>query len=78
MRVPLGRREVAGVVWHGEPCDPAPAALREVTLVLDAQGRSAGHIFNLGHGISQHTPPESVSVLVDTVHEVSRRLRNAA
>jgi len=44
---------------------------------LDAQGRSAGHIFNLGHGISQHTPPESVSVLVDAVHEVSRRIRRA-
>jgi uroporphyrinogen decarboxylase len=33
----------------------------------------AGHIFNLGHGISQFTPPESVSVLVDAVHELSRR-----
>ena len=42
---------------------------------LDQQGRTAGHIFNLGHGISQHTPPEHVSVLVDTVHEVSKRLR---
>ena len=38
-------------------------------------GSVAGHIFNLGHGISQHTPPENVSVLVDTVHEVSRRMR---
>ena len=45
---------------------------------VDAQGRTSGHIFNLGHGISQHSPPESVSVLVDTVHEVSRRLRTAA
>jgi len=35
-------------------------------------------VFNLGHGISQHTPPENVSVLVDTVHEVSRRLRGTA
>ena len=32
---------------------------------------------NLGHGISQHTPPERVAVLVDTVHEVSRRIRAA-
>ncbi len=31
-----------------------------------------GHVFNLGHGISQHTPPEHVSVLVDAVHELSR------
>jgi len=34
-----------------------------------------GHIFNLGHGISQHTPPQSVAVLVDAVHEASRELR---
>ncbi len=30
------------------------------------------HIFNLGHGISQHTPPEHVAVLVDAVHAHSR------
>ena len=36
-------------------------------------GRIGGHIFNLGHGISQHTPPESVSALVDAVHAHSAR-----
>jgi uroporphyrinogen decarboxylase len=41
-------------------------------------GRLDGHIFNLGHGISQHTPPEHVSVLVDHVHAHSRRLRAQA
>jgi uroporphyrinogen decarboxylase len=53
----------------------------EVTRSLESFGTptaSSGHIFNLGHGISQHTPPESVSVLVDTVHQVSRRLRRSA
>jgi uroporphyrinogen decarboxylase len=34
-----------------------------------------GHVFNLGHGISQHTPPESVAVLVEAVHAQSRRMR---
>lgn len=34
-----------------------------------------GHVFNLGHGISQFTPPESVDVLVQTVHAESRRQR---
>ena len=33
------------------------------------------HIFNLGHGISQHTPPENVAVLVDAVHSCSRAMR---
>ena len=36
------------------------------------------HVFNLGHGISQHTPPESVKVLVDTVHAHSRLMRARA
>jgi uroporphyrinogen decarboxylase len=54
----------------------------QVRSVLDSFGvphAGAGtgptHIFNLGHGISQHTPPEDVSVLVDTVHGYSRRMR---
>ena len=52
-----------------------PAQIRaEVTRTLNSYGRPGGHIFNLGHGISQHTPPENVSVLVDSVHEVSRQL----
>ena len=32
-------------------------------------------IFNLGHGINQHTPPESVDVLVRAVHTHSRGMR---
>ncbi len=38
-------------------------------------GTGPSHIFNLGHGISQHTPPDHVKVLVDAVHSHSRRLR---
>jgi len=38
-------------------------------------GSLDGHVFNLGHGISQHTPPESVAVLIDHVHATSRNLR---
>jgi uroporphyrinogen decarboxylase len=53
----------------------------EVIKTLDSFGKpsaragESGHIFNLGHGISQFTPPEHVSVLVDTVHAHSRQLR---
>jgi len=46
--------------------------------VDSAGGPGAGHIFNLGHGISQHTPPESVTALVDAVHEHSPRLHGSA
>jgi uroporphyrinogen decarboxylase len=50
----------------------------EAVKVLESFGAPAagsGHIFNLGHGISQHTPPESVDVLVRAVHAHSRRMR---
>jgi len=35
-------------------------------------GDGAGHVFNLGHGISRFTPPEAVAALVDEVHAASR------
>ena len=34
-----------------------------------------GHIFNLGHGISQFTPPDNVIALVEAVHQYSREQR---
>jgi len=59
--------------------DPAvlaagPAAIRaEAGAILDAFGPHPGHVFNLGHGITPDIPPEHVAVLVDAVHELSRR-----
>jgi uroporphyrinogen decarboxylase len=44
----------------------------EVRRVLDAFGPHAGHVFNLGHGISQFTAPETVKILVDEVHTYSK------
>jgi uroporphyrinogen decarboxylase len=53
-----------------------PEVIRAETIrALDSFGSGPGHVFNLGHGISQFTPPEHVSVLVDTVHEHSQRPR---
>jgi uroporphyrinogen decarboxylase len=61
---------------------PPEAVAREGVAVLDAFGRPQrsdggwdGHVFNLGHGISQHTPPEHVAALVEAVHAHSRKLR---
>jgi uroporphyrinogen decarboxylase len=34
-----------------------------------------GHIFNLGHGISQFTAPEQVHFLIDTIQTESKKLR---
>jgi uroporphyrinogen decarboxylase len=55
---------------------PPAAVATETRRVLDAFGNHSGHVFNLGHGISQYTPPENVSVLVDTVHAHSRVIRS--
>ena len=62
---------------------PPERIAEQVRAVLDSFGAphadraTAGptHIFNLGHGISQHTPPEHVSALVEAVHGYSRTLR---
>ena len=73
------RRRVGDRVALQGNLDPAvllstPEAVRRETLrVLDAFGAGdTGHVFNLGHGISQYTPPEHVSVLVETVHAYRR------
>jgi uroporphyrinogen decarboxylase len=64
---------------------PPEQIATEVRRVLDSFGRphtdptttGPTHIFNLGHGISQFTPPEHVSALVETVHSHSKKLRQA-
>jgi uroporphyrinogen decarboxylase len=50
----------------------------EVAKVLVSYGAGSGHVFNLGHGVSQFTPPEHVGALVDAVHELSRAYHPAA
>jgi len=48
------------------------AEAKRVVEDFHSAGPGGGHVFNLGHGINQHTPPENVSALVDTVHDYSR------
>ena len=62
---------------------PPERIAEQVKVVLDSFGaphtdrNSTGptHIFNLGHGISQFTPPEHVAALVEAVHTQSRAMR---
>ncbi|HEY9381808.1 MAG TPA: uroporphyrinogen decarboxylase [Burkholderiales bacterium] len=51
----------------------ADAVRREARQVLDSYGDGPGHVFNLGHGISQYADPDNVTALVETVHTLSRR-----
>jgi uroporphyrinogen decarboxylase len=52
---------------------PPDKVRSEARRVLDAYGSGPGHVFNLGHGISQFTPPESVAALTDEVHTYSMK-----
>jgi uroporphyrinogen decarboxylase len=76
------RRRVGSKVALQGNLDPSvlfasPARIAEETRkVLDSYGPgTTGHVFNLGHGISQFTPPEHVNALVDTVHDYSKKQR---
>ncbi|MDN5873030.1 MAG: uroporphyrinogen decarboxylase [Sinobacteraceae bacterium] len=40
----------------------------ETRRVLASHGPTPGHVFNLGHGVLQHTPAEGVTALVEAVH----------
>lgn len=72
------RRLGDGVAVQGN-LDPAillapPEEIRRgVRAVLAAAGGRHGHIFNLGHGVLPATPWERARLVVDTVHELSRR-----
>jgi uroporphyrinogen decarboxylase len=50
---------------------PLPELRRQVLDVLHRAAGHPGHIFNLGHGILQHTPVEAVKAVVEMVHEFS-------
>jgi uroporphyrinogen-III decarboxylase len=46
---------------------------RRATEVLHQAAGRPGHIFNLGHGVLQQTPPDNARALVEIVHEASGR-----
>ncbi len=66
-------------IGHGTPIQgnldpnilfaPIPVIREKVHDILKRAGGRPGHIFNLGHGILQHTPVDHVKAVVDIVHE---------
>lgn len=48
---------------------PFPELRTHVSEVMKQAGGRPGHIFNLGHGILQHTPVENVKSVVEMVHQ---------
>ncbi|HET9404153.1 MAG TPA: uroporphyrinogen decarboxylase [Burkholderiales bacterium] len=75
--ITAARRRVGKRVALQGNLDPAAllaspeAARRGAAAVLAAFGRGSGHVFNLGHGVSQFTAPENVVALVEAIHELS-------
>ncbi len=63
--------------------DPAillstPEAIeRETAAILASYGQGDGHVFNLGHGITQHTDPSNAGVMIEAVHRLSRQYHAA-
>lgn len=50
--------------------DPATIT-QQVEKTLASFGHGHGHVFNLGHGISQFTPPENAEAFVEAIHRLS-------
>ena len=79
MDIGRAREQINGRVALQGNLDPAvlfatpEVVAAEARKLLDAFGPYPGHVFNLGHGISQYTPPENVAALVETVHAHSQK-----
>ncbi len=79
MDIGVARQKVGHKVALQGNLDPAvlfatPDVINnEVEKVLSSYGYGSGHVFNLGHGISQHTDPDNAAALVKAVHELSRK-----
>lgn len=71
------RKRVGDKVALQGNLDPAvllstPAAIeREVAAILASYGHGHGHVFNLGHGITQWTPPENAAAMLEAVRALS-------
>jgi uroporphyrinogen decarboxylase len=69
----VGRKAVQGNIDPFALLLPKDKLKARIQRLLDDAGEAHGHIFNLGHGIHQHTPPEQAKLTVDLVHELSCR-----
>jgi uroporphyrinogen decarboxylase len=73
------RKRVGDKVALQGNLDPAillstPEAIeKEVASVLASYGHGNGHVFNLGHGITQWTPPENAAAMLEAVRHHSKQ-----
>ncbi|MGQ0442103.1 MAG: uroporphyrinogen decarboxylase [Methylophilaceae bacterium] len=75
----VARQRVGDKVALQGNMDPAillstPEAIeKEAASILARYGKGNGHVFNLGHGITQWTPPENAAYMISAVRELSRQ-----
>jgi uroporphyrinogen decarboxylase len=69
----VGNKAVQGNIDPFALLLPKDKLRERIGRLLDAAKDAHGHIFNLGHGIHQFTPPEQAKIAVDAVHELSSR-----
>jgi uroporphyrinogen decarboxylase len=62
-----GRVALQGNLDPAALLSPPEALRREALRVLESFGAGAGHVFNLGHGVTPDVDPERVALLVETV-----------
>ncbi len=73
------RKRVGDKVALQGNLDPAillstPEAIeKEVVSILASYGKGHGHVFNLGHGITQWTPPENAAAMLAAVRKHSKQ-----
>ena len=77
------RKRVGDQVALQGNMDPAillsnPKAIEEeVANILASYGNGNGHVFNLGHGITQWTDPECAGAFISAVHNLSKQYHQA-
>jgi len=69
----VGKKAVQGNIDPFALLLPEDKLKGRIQRLLDDAKEAHGHIFNLGHGIHQFTPPEQAKRTVDLVHELSSR-----
>ena len=67
----VGKRAVQGNLDPFSLLLPKDKLRARIGRLLDDAKDAHGHIFNLGHGIHQFTPPDQAKIAVDAVHELS-------
>lgn len=69
----VGNKAVQGNIDPFALLLPKEKLRQRIRNLLEDARDAKGHIFNLGHGIHQFTPPDQAKIAVDAVHELSQR-----